>query len=460
MTSFFDGQVAKKNRPKMLFSTIARNLADRDAGLRQRIVHAIETTKSLAGATISVHFRDLILKTSHSHSLLDGRPIIMIVDALDEGHADEARDVLRVLRDEVPKLPGNFRILLTARLTPDLETYFFRYNLDHITKLHIQPSNLTDSGDISIYSRHKLKDVALQKDLGDKWPDPMLFNDFISRSGGLFIWVSTVSEFLLKSIDPDRQLKSLILLTQNQSESNWAPEETMNELYLSILQNCNWKDPDFVRGYRLILGSIITAKTPLSISALQFLHRSTITFPIKHFLIHLASLLTGVTGENVNAPVQILHSSLKSFITNGARLGPRSQHVYLDEMEHNQQLTYLCIDLMNKDLPQIMSVMGMGYLTDPKSQGIPQIAKDVASEALLYACQFWMDHIVAIAEPTPELLDALQVFLLNHFETWLEFVATAKQFNAGFSKVMLWIKVRELPHATTTDLVERYQRGT
>jgi AAA ATPase domain len=439
MTSFFfDGQVAEKNRPKMLFSTMARNLADMHAGLRRQLVHAIEDTRSLAGATISVHFRELILKTSRS--LPDGQPLVMIVDALDEGRADEARQVLQILRDEVPKLPGNFRILLTARLTPDLESYFFRANPNHITRLHLQPSNLTDSDDISIYSRHKLKDVALQKDLGDEWPDPVLFDDFVSRSGGLFIWVSTVYEFLLKSIDPDRRLKSLISTQNPQSDNNWGPEETMNSLYLTILQNCNWKDPEFVHGYPLIMGSIITAKTPLSISALQSLHRNTIPFPIKRFLVHLASLLTGTTDENLNAPVQILHSSLKTFITRGTK-DPRNQHIYLDEAEHNQRLAHLCVDLMNEYLPKIISAAGMGYLADIDSEGISQIARDVASEELIYACQFWMDHIITIEEPTQELLDALEMFLLNHFKTWMEIVTAVKQFNAGLSKVMDWIKV-------------------
>ena len=103
---FFDGQVAEKNRPKMLFSTMARNLADNNARLRQQIVHAIEDTRSLPGAAISVHFRELILKTSHS--LPDGLPVVMIIDALDEGCADGARQVLQILRDEVPNSPALF----------------------------------------------------------------------------------------------------------------------------------------------------------------------------------------------------------------------------------------------------------------------------------------------------------------------------------------------------------------
>ena len=284
----------------------------------------------------------------------------------------------------------------------------------------------------------------------------MLFDIFVSRSGGLFIWVSTVYKFLLKSVDPDRQLKSLIL-TQNQSGSNWAPEEMMNVLYLTILQNCNWNDPDFIHEYRLIMGSIITAKTPLSISALQSLHRNTIAFPIKRFLIHLASLLTGI--ENVNTPVQTLHSSLKTFITHGAE-DPRRQQVYLNEAEQNQRLAHLCVDLMNEELPQIMLVTGMGYLLDGNSQEIPQIANDVASEALLYACQFWIDHTVAIEEPAPEFLDALQIFLQNHFDTWMELVTAAKQFNSGFSKVMAWMKVRESTITTADIVVEYYQSGT
>jgi hypothetical protein len=154
---FFDGRVAGRNSPAMLFSTIARNLADRNIVFRQEIVRALEERRSLAGATIHDHFRELILRPSRS--LRDDNPVVIIIDALDEGHPHEIEHVLKVLRDEVPKLPGTFRVLLSARNTPDLD--FYLSDQPHVRRLSIDTSKQANLDDIAIYSQHKLQDIAL-----------------------------------------------------------------------------------------------------------------------------------------------------------------------------------------------------------------------------------------------------------------------------------------------------------
>lgn len=43
----------------------------------------------------------------------------------------------------------------------------------------------------------------------------------------------------------------------------------MDNLYLTTLQPCNWNDKAFSNGYYLLMGAIVNAKAPLSVSALQ-----------------------------------------------------------------------------------------------------------------------------------------------------------------------------------------------
>ena len=422
---FFDGRVAGRNSPAMLFSTIALNLADRNMAFRQEIVRALEERRSLAGATIPDHFRELILRPSGL--LRDDNPVVIIIDALDEGHAREVQQVLTVLRDEVPKLPGTFRIVLTARNTPDLD--FFLSNQAHVRRQSID----TSLHDIAIYSQHKLQDIALRKHLGNDWPDPQLLRDFISKSDGLFVWVFVVYEHLLLSVNPDKQLKSL-LSTRNLPDV--SPETAMDELYLEILGKCRWNDNDFVAGYQLLMGSIIAAKTPLSMSALQLLHRHSPTFSVRHILAPLASLLTGATNDST--PVQILHLSLKDFLTVRAQSSPNSRIFAIDETQHSERLALLCLVVLNEDLQQ--TGLGIGYLAETESEGIPQIAGDLVSEHLLYACQFWTDHIVTVEHPGSDLVDGLRTFLSTHIVAWMELVSATGQFN-GISKVRVWIEV-------------------
>jgi len=138
------------------------------------------------------------------------------------------------------------------------------------------------------------------------------FEDFVLNAGGLFIWVFIVSEYLRMSTDPDEELHTLL---SRQSLSSMSAEAKMDELYLTIFQGCNWNDQGFVKGYGLIMGAIMAAKTPLSMSALQSLHRHTLSPQVKvrKYLRPLTPLLANL--DNERTPVNILHLSLKDFVT-------------------------------------------------------------------------------------------------------------------------------------------------
>jgi hypothetical protein len=210
----------------------------------------------------------------------------------------------------------------------------------------------------------------------------------------------------------------------------------MDKLYLDILGKCNWNDNDFVEGYHLIMGSIMAAQTPLSMSALQSLHRHSLTFSVRHILMPLASLLTGTTNDST--PVQILHLSLKDFLTVRAQSSPNSGRLALDEPQHSERLAHLCLVVLNEDLQQ--TGLAMGYLAETESEGIPQTARDLVSEHLLYACRFWIDHIITVEQPGSELVDALRTFLSTHIVSWMELVSATGKFD-GLSKIRVWIEV-------------------
>jgi len=72
---FFNREVMGRNDPKMLFSTIARDLAGRSKGLCEQISLAIKSDCSLATASISRQFGPLILAPYLRY--LTGRPVVI-----------------------------------------------------------------------------------------------------------------------------------------------------------------------------------------------------------------------------------------------------------------------------------------------------------------------------------------------------------------------------------------------
>jgi hypothetical protein len=153
LSFFFNREVAGRNEPKMLLSTIARDLAGQSKGLCDQISLAIESDHSLATASISNQFGPLILAPCLWY--LTNKPVVIVIDALDEGYNNE---LLEILHDDIPKLPGTFCIFLTFRAMEDIN--MFLAQATHVCLQMIDIHEQTNLGDIAIYVRHGLKNVA------------------------------------------------------------------------------------------------------------------------------------------------------------------------------------------------------------------------------------------------------------------------------------------------------------
>jgi hypothetical protein len=426
---FFDQEVSGRNDPKLLFSTTARDLADQNDDFAQQVAHALDKRKSLVDASSSLHFAELILGPSR-HLPVD-RPVVIVIDALDEGY-DLA--VLKIFRDEVPKLPGTFRILITSRMIRELGFHLLKKS--HVRPWSIDIEEPTNMQDTTLYASHRPQEVAELGYLADGWPGSVLLNDFILKAGGLFIWISAVSEYLRGSTNPDAKLK---LLLSKQGPLKLIPEKKMDHMYSSILLDCDWEDEDFVKGYNLLMDAIMAAKTPLSTSVLQSLHRHDNLAPVRNYLDPFASLLTSL--EHDNTPVKILHLSLKEFLTIRAQSpeSPTSQNLFLSEKEHSQRLGLLCLKVMNEDLEKCKPATG--YLENAFDlDSVPNIGENIVSEQLLYACNFWIDHVVEIELPEAGVVDELRKFLSDCLVSWVEISASKGQFH-NLSDVREWLAV-------------------
>lgn len=292
-----------------------------------------------------------------------------------------------------------------------------------------------------MYAQFKLKEVATYGEIGN-WPSQKLLRAFTQRAEGLFIWVATVSDYLLKFVDPTIQLESHI---SNSSPTGLAADGKMDKLYLTILQSCNWEDETFVTGYHLFMGIIMAVKTLLSAAAHESLHRPRLTLSVGKALRPLSSLLTGLTDKT--QPVRILHQSFGDFITVRAQSSPDNMRFYLWEDEHNQRLALMCLVVLNRDLKS--NIPGTRYLKDESESepdvttgylklelhGIPEIGP--ISEELLYACKFWIDHLVDVKGSVLGLVDALRSFLSTQVVLWMEVLTSEGQFQK-LLKVRTW----------------------
>ncbi|KAG1807568.1 hypothetical protein EV424DRAFT_230934 [Suillus variegatus] len=120
------------DRHKKVFSTIARDLADRHPEMRRALAYAVQNANALkTTADVVQQWQKLLIEPLGKLSESPVGPVVIIIDALDEsGKAAETRsDLLRILagklRDptitHITKLPKNFRIIVTSRPLHDIE---------------------------------------------------------------------------------------------------------------------------------------------------------------------------------------------------------------------------------------------------------------------------------------------------------------------------------------------------
>ncbi|KDQ11389.1 hypothetical protein BOTBODRAFT_459700 [Botryobasidium botryosum FD-172 SS1] len=416
---FFNREFEDRNRPDKLLSTMARDLA-RYPGICSQLSSTLEADPSLATASLSRQFTSLIAEPCRRYTF--DSSTVFVLDALDE--VNNPPDVLKIFRDDFPKLPRAFRLFATSRDIPDLDIYLSRSAHIRIRTIVLDAGVNLD--DLCTYIHWRFGDVAEKLGLGPSWPGQRLKEVFISKAQGLFQWAVAVFQALECAYDPTAELEALLTGLQ----TGLSPEAKMDEIYTKILQAYGWNNLGFKRDYDLVMGAILAAKSPLSVSALQTLHPGIPN--ISKLLSRLGALLTGWRYPSQH--VQILHLSLRDFLT--ARASD-SAPFYIREKDHGRRLGLLCLTLLNENLKP--DTPGAEYL-ESGSPGIPAVSKDQISEELRYACEFWTAHVLEFEAPAPpELLELLRTFLSARLVLWLEVCASVSTLK-GFQRVKIWIQ--------------------
>jgi hypothetical protein len=429
---FFDRNIPDRRTPSKLFSTIARDLVRMSNDLVRHVSQILENDRSVASAGQSRQFDELILKPVLRYHI--GRPVVIVIDALDEG-CD--RVTLSILRNQARKLPGTFRILVTSRPTDDIRTDLL--NAGHVRYRTLDIHGDINQHDIALYIRDRLQYISSRRQLGSDWPGEQRILDFTRQAEGLFIWAYTVSEYLLTAAYPNRQL-SRLLYERNLSSAR--AEAKMHVLYAEVLSACDWSDHDFVHDYKLVIGAIIAVKTPLSSSAIQSLHLEHPTLEVNEVLCPLSSVLTGFVNES--HPIRIIHLSFRDFLTYRPQSSSVHEYFQVNEREHSQRLALLCLRVLNEDLTT--DTPGTGYLTGltAETESIPPLEESQVTEVLWYACRFWTEHIIEVEGPVSEaFLGPLHQFLTQKLVLWMEVLNSRYPFQPLY-RVREWLEVSVL----------------
>jgi hypothetical protein len=109
--------------------------------------------RSHSKETLSDEFR--VLLNDPLHALGKRKPMLLVIDALDESEVAGKSEFLELISEEFPKLPQWIKILITSR--PELPV---KEELQHLNPVEITPHDMKNEEDLVKYLRKSLSHIC------------------------------------------------------------------------------------------------------------------------------------------------------------------------------------------------------------------------------------------------------------------------------------------------------------
>jgi len=442
----FDRNRAAERRHDKVFTTIARDLADRDEQVRRALAHVVHHDTSLANTPdIKQQWNEFIMKPASTLSDAMVGPILIVIEALDESGGDSTREhLLQILagnlgddESRITKLPPNFRILLTSRPLPDIHKVL--NDVEHVQHRSMDsiPSTWTER-DILRYVTKELVDV-------EGIHDTELLTSLAHESGGLFEWARLACEYIKR--ESDVGLTAHECFDAIMSHHKDDPIALLDNMYKFTLKSIFPQDQSQrktrLTRFRSVMAQVLGTLEPFPLTSLRSVKSrffdecdpNIVTAIIKP----MGALLSGTTDPY--AVVRPLHASLTDFLTDEKRSG----EFFVDTSHIDNELAFASLGVMEDGLKFNMCQLPSSYLPNSKISDLDERVKKNITLELSYSCRFWTCHLRK-APFNSHLAEAARAFF-NHERLlfWFEALSLLKAINTSagsLSSVIQWVEVR------------------
>ncbi|KAG8924582.1 hypothetical protein FRC00_004969, partial [Tulasnella sp. 408] len=200
------------------------------------------------------------------------RPIILVIDALDE--FEESKDPLEIISlidDHASKLPANIKFLLTSRPEAELLSGPRRL-LKHWQAVDLD-SSIADTdvnADIELFVKNEFSAIKRKRgevdQLGDGWPASGDIVEVVKMSQGIFQWARTAMAWI-DTPSPDFQLRKLLTMRPIKGQ--------LDDLYYKIL-SATFESLSVHSEHRellcWVLGTLVVTPRPVTLDIVAFLY--------------------------------------------------------------------------------------------------------------------------------------------------------------------------------------------
>jgi hypothetical protein len=407
LTSSFIFLRKEQSKPYHLFTTLARDLADRYPSFKTALGRVVKDNSSLRVGTrdYDTLFQSLILEPLKDLHIIG--PILVVIDALDEsGDATGRTGLHTFLAKNVIRLPSNFRVLITSRPEDGIESALVGVPSIRVKRMDDSELAASINGDILAFLQETLPSDEF-KNHGD---------ELARRAEGLFQWAAVACGYILDPPDSfglskTQCINHLLKFTADHGQ------DPLDGLYKEVLEGY-YKHEKSRQLFRSVVGLLIASIEPLSIRSLTTLRRHTSSSggdAVVLLLRRLGSLLSNVNSPDENLPIVPLHTSFRDFLTEKVKSG----EFCVDLRDAHHQLAHSCLSLLLSSLKFNICNLESSYLANKDVADLKSRIDEHISSALSYACRFWDDHLEHSGFET-DLYRKLQTFFETKLLFWLE----------------------------------------
>ena len=304
------------SKTKNILPTLIHKLAWVLPSFRSRVASRLRSNPNLTTDSME---ELLVLDFFHNLPHSPNHFLVFIIDAFDECGDHRSRPALLKLLTSVAARVSWLKIIITSRPEADIKNFFdqssyLRYDL---------ATDKEANHDLRTFAQSQFYLVAWKWRLATDWPGTSLLDRFISRAGGLFIFIKTLALALHDCVNPTNCLKAI-------SEEDGAWPNPLYGLYSYILSSRRVRsNAEFQR----VMGVLVTvaphrALCEETIAELAGVQPNL----VRRWVRDLSSLL--YRDQGINGGISVRHLSISEFLVSDDcsydyRINPRDANVHL-----------------------------------------------------------------------------------------------------------------------------------
>lgn len=428
-------------------TTIASQLITKKPHVAQFIQKSIDTDPAITSKFVKEQFEKLILEPL---SKLVGdtdnpKPIVIVVDALDECKERDVRLIVNVLSQANSLTSVRLRIFVTSRPELPIRLGFgdIRGNYQDMV-LHEVPERIIKD-DIRAFLDYELAEIRsdynsmLSEDLHlpPGWPGENITQTIVQMAFPLFIFAATVCRFVRDKArsDPAGQLTKVL---NYQIDTNNSEFDKLDATYLPILNqlvsgSSGHKRSCLVEEFRELVGPIILLAEPLSVLSLsELLGISSRTISGRLNCLHSVLIIP----SNSDVPVRTFHLSFRDFLVDQTK--STTNEFWVNEIECHKGIADRCLELLNpKDHNRDRShlrrdICSLKWPGKARFDIDTKMIRESLPPHVQYACLYWAYHLERSKSHVRDG-DRVHLFLKRHFLHWLEALGLMGKISKGIA---------------------------